>query len=82
MAPADRSLLVLSALVMALPASAAEPEDGLIAFDSNRDGAGIGIVVMNPAGSNPIRITNSAGEDRSPSWSPPVRGSPSSRPAI
>jgi Tol biopolymer transport system component len=43
--------------------------NGLIIFTSYRDG-NAEIYTMYPDGSNPIRLTNSAGDDISPTWSP------------
>ena len=49
------------------------PDGGHIAFDSIRDGD-LEIYVMGSDGSNPRRLTNSAGFDAwSPSWSPDGR---------
>ena len=49
--------------------SSASASNGLIVFSSNRDG-NFEIYTMNPDGSNPIRLTNSAGDDSYASWSP------------
>lgn len=62
-------LTLCAALPTALPAAAAEPEDGLVVFDSNQ-GAGIEIYVVNPDGSNLTQLTDSPGEDREPVWAP------------
>jgi len=45
------------------------PEGGLIAFESNRDGA-YNIFTMFSDGSNPQNITNSDADNLEPSWSP------------
>ena len=65
---ADRLLLAPRSWPL-FPASAAEPDDGLIAFDSSRDG-GVDIWVINADGSRPTRLTVAPGEDRALVWAP------------
>jgi Tol biopolymer transport system component len=62
----------LSALLLAAPsANAAFPgANGKIAFDTNRDGGDFEIYVMDASGANQTRLTNQAGQDSTPSWSP------------
>jgi Tol biopolymer transport system component len=67
------SLLVVAALVSALPASAARHGlNGRIAFVSDRDGNSE-IYVMNPDGSGQTRLTNNPAKDIDPAWSPDGR---------
>src|SRR5579859_3882472 len=48
---------------------ALNPVNGKIAFASDRDGNNE-IYVMNPDGSNPVRLTNNPANDTDPAWSP------------
>src|ERR1051326_8114570 len=59
---------VLTAIALT-PATYALPANGKIAFATNRDG-NFEIYVMNANGSNQTRLTNVAGFDMDPTWSP------------
>ena len=67
------ALLAVGTLVLlvgAPPAGATFPgSNGRIAFESSQSGTSQ-IYTMDPDGSNVVRLTNSAGEDHAPSWSP------------
>ena len=66
---------VTSGTVGAMAPATIAAGNGLIAFSSNRDTLSqedvlMQIYVMNPDGSNPIRLTTSEGDDNDPAWSP------------
>ena len=64
------SLALASLLVGATPAGAIVPgPNGLIAFESNRDGNNE-IYVMNPDGTVEENLTNNPANDVFPAWSP------------
>lgn len=49
------------------------PDGSKIAFASNREGPGLTdreLYVMNPDGSNPVKLTNNGLDDQMPTWSP------------
>ena len=67
-------ILGVSFGIITMTAIKAEAQSGSkIAFASNRDGD-FEIFVMDEDGSNPINLTNSAGGDSAPAFSPPVCG--------
>ena len=47
--------------------------NGLIAFTRSRDSRGPDIYVMNADGANQINLTNLAGDDYAPDWSPDAK---------
>ena len=67
------ALLVAGALMLLVGAPTAGAtfpgSNGRIAFESSQSGTSQ-IYTMDPDGSNVVRLTNSAGEDHAPSWSP------------
>ena len=70
---AARSILlaILVSLGLSASAHAAFPgQNGKIAFESNEGGVGIEVFVMNADGTNPVRLTDSSGWNRDPTWSP------------
>lgn len=54
----------------ALDANPAWSRDGRIAFMTRRHDNGSELYVMNPDGTNQVRLTNALGDDDMPSWSP------------
>ena len=62
-------IFILSLALMLTTFYPASARDEKIAFSSNRRG-NWDIYVMNPDGSNQIRLTNNRGDDFSPVWSP------------
>jgi TolB protein len=63
--------LVVAAGLVPTSAHAAFPgRNGLIVFHTNRDAGNYEIYTMNADGSSPTRLTNSAGHDLTPKWSP------------
>ena len=65
----------ITAVLLVLTATVTEAEsgglkvNGKIAFSSDRDG-NREIYMMNPDGTNQVRLTNNTGVDDSPAWSP------------
>ena len=63
--------LVVVVLACLSPSAAAVPgQNGKLAFESSRGMIGIEVFVMNPDGTNPLRLTDSSGWNRDPVWSP------------
>lgn len=63
------SLSLIFTFASAYPVDARAPKTEKIVFSSNRRG-NWDIYVMNPDGSNQVRLTNNQGDDFSPVWSP------------
>src|SRR5438045_380407 len=64
------AVVVFATLVFACSGSGSSSSNDLIAFHSDRDGGNYDIYTMRSDGKDAVRLTDYAGADRDPAWSP------------